>query len=97
MRGIKLIVAVAVTMLAASATASAACDLTISNGPQSGITEGPTGTFTSTADSAVLDVGTLEDRLSVGNANVNVGTVSVPAVGQPDRQQRGHLVDARTR
>ena len=76
MRGIKLIVAVAVTMLAASATASAACDLTISNGPQSGITEDPPGTFTSTADSAVLDVGTLTDRLSVGNANVNVGTVS---------------------
>ena len=75
MRGVKLIVAVAVTMLAATATASAACDLTISNGPQAGITEGPTGTFTSTADSAVLDVGTLNDRLSVGNANVNVGTV----------------------
>ena len=75
MRGVKLIVGVAVTMLAASATASAACDLTISNGPQAGITEGPTGTFTSTADSAVLDVGTLTDRLSVGNANVNVGTV----------------------
>jgi len=74
-RGVKLIVAVAVTMLAATATASAACDLTISNGPQAGITEGPTGTFTSTADSAVLDVGTLNDRLSVGNANVNVGTV----------------------
>ena len=73
MRGVKLIVGVAVTMLAASATASAACDLTISNGPQAGITEGPTGTFTSTADSAVLDVGTLTDRLSVGNANVNVG------------------------
>ena len=71
MRGVKLIVAVAVTMLAATATASAACDLTISNGPQAGITEGPTGTFTSTADSAVLDVGTLNDRLSVGNANVN--------------------------
>ncbi len=74
MRGIKLIVAVALATLATTATASAACDLTISNGPQTGITEGPTGTFTSTAASAVLDVGTLTDRLSVGNANVNTGT-----------------------